>query len=105
MRPEYVALLAHRTPVAYENDWDSLRLAQEIMRTAAGYVIFAEMYKVDVNMTMRHPREVLGDVPLYAREVLAIANPVTRLREFGLYEIDQARLAEFVARRQTGRGR
>lgn len=97
MRPEYVALLAHREPVAYENGWNSLRLAREIARTGAGYVIFAEMFKVDVNMTMRHPREVLGDVPRYSREVLAIANPVTRLREFVLYEVDRARLAEFIA--------
>jgi hypothetical protein len=105
MRPEYVALLAHREPVVYENDWDSLRLAREIARTGAGYVIFAEMFKVDVNMTMRHPREVLHDVPLYAREVLAVANPVTRKREFALYEIDRTRLADFIAGRQAGPGR
>jgi hypothetical protein len=103
MRPEYVALLADREPVVYENDWDGLRLAREIVRTGTGYVIFAEMYKVDVNMTMRHPREVLADVPEYAREVFAVANPVTRKREFALYEIDRARLAEYIAKAE-GRG-
>lgn len=97
MRPEYVALLAHREPVAYENAWDSLRLAREIGRTGTGYVIFAEVYKVDVNMTMRHPREVLADVPRYSKEVLAIANPATRRREFALFEIDRERLAQFIA--------
>jgi hypothetical protein len=102
MRPEYVALLAHREPVAYENEWDSLRLAREIARTGTGYVIFAEVYKVDINMTMRHPKEVLGDVPKYSREVLAIANPVTRRREFVLYEVDRAQLAEFIAGRESG---
>jgi hypothetical protein len=102
MRPEYVALLANRRPVAYENHWDSLALAREIARTGTTHVIFAEVFKVDVEMTLRHPREVLVDVPKYSHEVLAVANPVTRMREFVLYEIEPARLSQFIASRERG---
>ena len=99
MRPEYVALLGGRDAVPYLNEWDSLTLARAIQRSNAGYVIFAEMYKVDLQTTMRHPREVLTDLPKYSREVVSIANPISRLREFALYEIDRERLAEYLARR------
>jgi hypothetical protein len=105
VRPEYVALLAGREAVAYENAWDGLRLAREIARSGTRYVIFAEVFKVDVNLTMRHPREVLADVPGYSREILVIANPPTRRREFVLYEIDPARLAAFIAGREGGERR
>lgn len=103
VRPEYVALLAHREAIPYLNEWDSLALAREIQRSNTGYVIFAEMYKVDLNTTMRHPREVLVDVPSYSREVIAIANPVSRLREFAVYEIDRPRLVEFIESRESSR--
>jgi hypothetical protein len=103
MRPEYVALLAHREAIPYLNDWDGLALAREIQRSNTDYVIFAEMYKVDLNMTMRHPREVLADVPNYSREVITIVNPVSRLREFSVYEVDRPRLAEFIRGRERGR--
>jgi hypothetical protein len=101
VRPEYVALLAHRDAVPYLNEWDSLALARAILRSNVGYVVFAEMYKVDLNLTMRHPREVLADVPEYSRVVVSIANPISRRREFALYEVDPARLADFIARRES----
>jgi hypothetical protein len=93
VRPEYVALLSHREAVPYLNEWNGLALAREIRRSGAGYVIFAEMYKIDLNTTMRHPREVLADVPDYAREAVVIVNPVSHGREFVLYEVDPARRA------------
>jgi hypothetical protein len=100
MRPEYVALLAHRDAVAWENDWDSHRLAKEIERTGTDFVISGEAFKVDVNMSMRHPLAVLADVPKYSREVLTIVNPATRRHEFILYEIDRGRLAEYLRERE-----
>ena len=96
MRPEYVELLAHRSGVAYRNDWDSLRLAKEIARGGVGFVISGEMFKADLDMTMRHPRELLVDLPQYSREILVVRNPATRRPEFVLHEIDGARLADYV---------
>jgi hypothetical protein len=103
MRPEYVALLAHRDAIAWENDWDSHRLAKEIERTGTDYVISGEAFKADVNMTMRHPTQVLADVPRYSREVLTIVNPATRRLEFILYEIDRGRLAQYLREREGAR--
>lgn len=100
MRPEYIALLGEREPAVYENRWDALELARGIRREGVGYVVYADEYKVDVNMTMRHPAEVLGDLPEYSREVVAILNPATRRRAFVLHEVDPALLDAYIARRE-----
>jgi hypothetical protein len=98
-RPEYVALLAARVPVAFEYRWDALQLALELKATRTDYVVLSEVYKVDRNLEMGNPQEALRDLPRYAAPALEVKLPGADRVQFMLMKVDRARLEAYIAER------
>ena len=99
MRPEYVALLARREPVAFEYRWDSLQLALELAATQTDYLALSEVYKVDRNIEMANPQAAFIDLARYGDPAIEVRLPGADRVQFMLMKIDRARLKAYIAER------
>jgi len=101
MRPEYVALLARREPVAFEYRWDALQLALELAATRTDYLVLSEVYKVDRNIEMANPQAAFRDLARYGDPAIEVRLPGADRVQFMLMKIDRARLQAYIAEREA----
>lgn len=101
MRPEYVALLAHREPVAFEYRWDALQLALELAATRTDYLALSEVYKVDRNIEMGNPQAAFGDLARFCDPAIEVRLPGAGRVQFMLMKIDPARLRAYIDEREA----
>lgn len=96
MRPEYVAVLAHRQGVPFYYGWDERRVAREILRSGVDYIVLSWVYKTDMSNRVGDPFTLLAHVGEYSRPVLRLDNTVTGVPAFVLVRVDPARVRAFL---------
>jgi hypothetical protein len=101
MRPEYVALLADREPVAFEYRWDALQLARALQATRTDYLALSEVYKVERNIEMANPQAAFRDLARYGDPAIEVRLPGADRVQFMLLRIDRPRLEAYIAERDA----
>jgi hypothetical protein len=97
MRPDYVAILAHRAGVpSYYREGVSGAVRQ-LLESDARYVVVSTLYKADIRGEAHEPVVTAAAVAPFTRLVFAIRNPVAPINEFALLEVDRTALERYAA--------
>ena len=92
IRPEYVAVLGKREGIPWYFGWDRKKLAGEIERSKADYVIWSTLYKSDLSGADGDPLRAMEGIDVYCWPEFTIRNFVTGKPEFILWRVDHALL-------------
>lgn len=97
MRPDYIAVLAHRTGVpSYYRD-GMAGVVRTLLETHAQYIVVSTLYKADMRGDALDPVVTAKAVAPFAHALLVLRNPVAGIDEFGLMEVDRAALERYAA--------
>ena len=97
MRPDYVAVLGHRTGVASYYRGGMAGVVRTLLETHAGYIVVSSLYKADIRGDALDPLVTPGAVAPFTRPVFIVRNPVAEIDEFGLLQVDRAALERYAA--------
>ena len=98
MRPEYVALLAHREGVPYYFSWDERRLAQALLDERVDYLVVSALYKTDLHARFGQPAALHPHVGEYTRPAMRVRNAINGATAFELVRVEPAAVKAFLAR-------
>jgi len=94
VRPEYVAIVAHRPGVPFYFGWSRADLARHIRESGARYLVFCRVYKSDLMGRMDDVYAAfLADPPRYLHRVLTLKGAFQQ-DDFVLFEVDRSLLEE-----------
>ena len=97
MRPDYIAVLAHRTGVASYYREGMEGVVRTLLDTGARYVVVSSLYKADIRGDALDPLVTPASVAPFAHALFIVRNPVADIDEFGLLEVDRAALERYAA--------
>jgi len=94
VRPEYVAIVAHRPGVPFYFGWSRADLARHIRESGARYLVFCRVYKSDLLGRMDDVYAAfLADPPRYLHRVLTLKGAFQQ-DDFVLFEVDRSLFEE-----------
>jgi len=97
MRPDYIAVLAHRTGVASYYREGMEGVVRTLLDTGARYVVVSSLYKADIRGDALDPIVTPASVAPFAHALFIVRNPVADIDEFALLEVDRAALERYAA--------
>jgi hypothetical protein len=105
MRPDYVAVLSHRTGVPWYYRDGMPGVVRQLLDSRAGYVVVASLYKADIRGEAMDPIATPRELAAFTHPLFIVRNPVTDHDEFGLLEVDRPALERYAARLREATGR
>jgi hypothetical protein len=97
MRPDYVALLSHRTGVASYYRGGMPGVVRDLRASGARYIVVSSLYKADIRGEARDPLVTPAAVAPFTHPLFIVRNPAAEIEEFALLEVDPAALERYAA--------
>jgi hypothetical protein len=97
MRPDYIAVLSHRTGVASYYREGMAGVARQLLASGAQYVVVSSLYKADIRGDAQDPLVTPKSVAPFTRPLFIVRNPVAEIDEFALLQVDRPALERYAA--------